>query len=351
MSRLGWIIFEPEFDLTGILSQVENIRVISFVTQIGEITISAVVPRKFPTNARFQPPYADRPERIHVDMESAKELAKFLDNSLNYGSDVGASLIESRFNEVIINSLAEPESKTSNENSESNEDSAKPLPSPNLIAGKKLLDLYILYLNRVHFYDYYTGVESTSPEDHMRRGGLPIRRKYLEPNSAKESSWEKKLDERIYLMKNEPDEIQRQALGYKDVDLQVNLTTSLYIRKEAESKFRCTECQKLFRGDDFVRKHIKTKHTNLIAHIEEEVSLYNSYCREASKIEIKPSQPAKRQERERDYRSGSERRSMGRHSEGGRDGRFAEGRRDSRPLRSYHDLDAPAGGDIQLSYD
>jgi hypothetical protein len=45
----------------------------------------------------------------------------------------------------------------------------------NLARVKKELDVYILYLYWVHYYDFYTGVESFGPEDHVRRGALPYR--------------------------------------------------------------------------------------------------------------------------------------------------------------------------------
>lgn len=203
---------------------------------------------------------------------------------------------------------------------------------------KKNLDLILLYLHLVHHFDYYTGCVSYSPEDHDRHGALPVRKAYV-PDNTVNPSWATRLDQRINMIfVKEPAEEDVKTYGFRTTELQTEQQLSLYIRQEAESKFRCTECQKLFKGDSFVRKHIKTKHEPLIAHIAEEVDFFNNFCGDLGKVDVKPPAPT--------YDPRSDR-APPRRSSGIRDNR----KTDPRSVRTYHDLDAPAGGEIVLSYD
>lgn len=269
-------------------------------------------------------------------------MAQFLDNEASFASERGVAKLEERFQNVLMATVPPmPEVDIGLEQ----------LPEEDkgihTALVKKQLDLYIFYLNRVHFYDYYTGIESSSPEDHYRRGTLPIRKAYspTDPAVNRKVYWITKLDSRVGLRQLKTyDDVMQSMYGFKNLELEVDKTLSLYLRKESDAKFRCTECQKLFRGDDFVRKHIRSKHPNLIAHVAEEVEFFNNFCTDFNKIEIKPPVNAagyggRPREDHRDRRIP-------------RDSRGFEGRRsETRPLRSYHDLDAPVDGNIQLKYD
>jgi hypothetical protein len=232
---------------------------------------------------------------------------------------------------------------------------------------KKQLDLYILYLNRVHFYDFYTGCESNSPEDHRGRGGLPSRPKYISRGDLQKLSHDKQLSTRIALRTNTPNLETKATLGYKDLESQIDISASLYIRKEGENKFRCIECQKLFRGDDFVRKHVKSKHEGVISHVEDEVLFFNEYVKFADTIDVVKTNYSKTKHEERLDRDRRERglkslkysrgRENGRDREvyqyqrGGDRRRSDNYTRDGRGVRSYQDLDAPVMGDVQISYE
>ncbi len=201
---------------------------------------------------------------------------------------------------------------------------------------KKELDLVILYLNQVHYYDYYTGFESFCPEDHTRRGNLPLRKSYEKAHENTPPYW---LANLTITARTTPSLVQ-------EVEIQTNKELSLYIRKEDESKYRCTECQKLFRGDDFVRKHIKSKHGHLVDHVQNDVEFFNRFCSRGKVEFIKLASNrdgsfggrlGSRPERDRDYRRD--------HSAGGkRDGGNWE-------KKNYNDWDAVKTEKIILNYD
>ncbi|KAJ3349540.1 hypothetical protein HDU91_006371 [Kappamyces sp. JEL0680] len=202
---------------------------------------------------------------------------------------------------------------------------------------KKELDLVLLYLHTVHFYDYYSGIESSSPEDHCRRGHISLRKPFEKVQDNNVPYWLAKLSVSSRIA----------PVPVQDAEIQTNKELSLYIRKEDETKFRCTECQKLFRGDDFVRKHIKTKHPHLVAHIAGDVEFFNFFSSRAKLENNKSSSLHRDREsfggrlgpRDRDYRRESGRGQWDRDS--------GAGGRSSR----YNDWDAVKQEKIVLNYD
>src|ERR1700761_8496103 len=43
----------------------------------------------------------------------------------------------------------------------------------------------------------------------------------------------------------------------------------MHIKQEDEGKFRCKQCNKLFKAMAFVEKHVANKHAELIKHLDE----------------------------------------------------------------------------------
>jgi hypothetical protein len=303
---------------------------------------------------------------LQEDLEKVKELAMFLDaesglagvakvqeflDTLVEGVVAGVGGVDGADAEVkgeaeVKTESEEPEAKEDpKEEAQTNEPSEVPLDAEdvqvNVPVTKKQLDIWILYLHFVHFFDYYTAIESLSPEDHSRRGALPMRYSYspdskLSYQLTRAQQW---IDQRVT----------KKSTFTKDPELEIEKRLSIYIRKETEGKFRCTECQKLFRGEDFVRKHCRSKHEYLIDEVPLETQFFNNWAMDMNKIEIKKREGDRLSFDRRDARSsgGYERRSVGDRVDRGGD----RGRRDARQVRSYHDLDRPADGHIQLNYD
>lgn len=45
--------------------------------------------------------------------------------------------------------------------------------------------------------------------------------------------------------------------------------TQPFVKQEDEGKFRCKDCNKLFKAASFVEKHVANKHPGLVAFLEE----------------------------------------------------------------------------------
>jgi hypothetical protein len=65
--------------------------------------------------------------------------------------------------------------------------------------------------------------------------------------------------------------------GGKDVLTTIETRLSRHVLKEHDNKFRCELCQKLFKGDDFVKKHIRGKHSSVVSEEEDDVEFFNMF--------------------------------------------------------------------------
>ena len=129
-----------------------------------------------------------------------------------------------------------------------------------------------------------------------------------------------------------------------------------YIVKEADTKFRCSECQKLFRGDEFVRQHLRSKHPVLVENLEVEVNFFQTFC---SKVHLDLYKPSHRDHhRDDNFRNGGGYNQGNKKSHPDRDRDISHSHR-GRPRggysrggkRMYTDLDAQKHQNIILNYD
>ncbi|KAF3481884.1 mucin-like protein 1 [Arthroderma uncinatum] len=205
-----------------------------------------------------------------------------------------------------------------------------------LLVKKKTLDLTVEYLRRVYNFCLYCVFESDSvhelvrkcPGGHLRRprSGLSSHAKAAARASAvgnpypakkKESGEEEegeaspvveekkptrfasKSEQQIYRAFNwvktfedklmqilEPEDVDLKKLGGKPVDEAVEEELARFVKQEDESKFRCKvpECTKLFKAQNFWRKHVKKRHEEWFAEIQNELALVNAYALDPAHI-------------------------------------------------------------------
>jgi hypothetical protein len=85
-------------------------------------------------------------------------------------------------------------------------------------------------------------------------------------------SWERNLDAKIETrLRVVLDEELSKKLGKKDPQADVEKFVQSNVVKVEEGKFKCGLCTKLFKGSDFVTKHVRTKHEDKVLEIENEV--------------------------------------------------------------------------------
>eukprot|EP01134_Creolimax_fragrantissima_P002630 CFRG2630T1 len=191
------------------------------------------------------------------------------------------------------------------------------------------LDKHLLYLRVVHNYCYYSGVVAKDVDELIRRcGHLHVRPRSStnEGDHVRERQnstivrdggggvedyerWAKRVDDRVRLVLNpflsdqdadtliktnpnektnssegEEDEANKsEDIGYQcDKEVQRFITSS-WTQIETE-KFKCLLCSKMFRGQEFVIKHLKKKHSEELQSVRDKVMMFRQYVRDADRI-------------------------------------------------------------------
>jgi hypothetical protein len=150
---------------------------------------------------------------------------------------------------------------------------------------KKYLDLIVFYLMKVHQYDYYGGVETGSMEEFVRKVTIMLR---PAGNATQvQESVASEIDSRIELRMSLPNLSDEKItqLGGRSLTRVLDSFLASYVKKESETKYRCVECQKLFKGDEYVKKHLKIKHPELVKPITTDTVMFNAYILDPSKID------------------------------------------------------------------
>jgi hypothetical protein len=191
-----------------------------------------------------------------------------------------------------------------------------------LLVKKKKLDLLIEYLRRVYNFCFFCVFESDSVHElirkcaggHLRRpraslttaakatarataSGQPFPYKKQEPSAdadvdgspvevkapklssktqqqlQRAFNWVKTYEEKI-LQLLEPENIDIRKLGGKPLEEAVEDEMNKYVKQEDEAKWRCKvpECTKLFKGQNFWRKHIEKRHVEWLEKLHTDVS-------------------------------------------------------------------------------
>ena len=192
-----------------------------------------------------------------------------------------------------------------------------------LLVKKKSLDLLVEYLRRVFNFCFFCVFESDSvhelirkcPGGHLRRpraslsssaklaakasasgqpfplkrrestndemqGSSPVEeKKFLRSGSKNDQqlqrafNWVKTFEDKI-LQLLEPENADLKKLGGKPLDEGLDEELKKFVKQEDEAKFRCKvpECTKLFKGENFWRKHVEKRHPEWFDSIRQDVS-------------------------------------------------------------------------------
>ncbi|KAL5338872.1 hypothetical protein BJX70DRAFT_365372 [Aspergillus crustosus] len=206
-----------------------------------------------------------------------------------------------------------------------------------LLAQKKKLDLLVEYLRRVYNFCFFCVFECDSiheltrkcPGGHLRRPrtGLttqakavarasalgqpfPVKKKDPSEEGEEQSSpvaekekrpqrfsskpeqqlqraynWVKTFEDKL-LQLLEPENVDILKLGGKSVDEALEEELAKHVKQEDESKFRCKvpECTKLFKAENFWRKHVEKRHTDWYDRIKTDLTLVNAYVLDPARI-------------------------------------------------------------------
>ncbi|OUM64059.1 hypothetical protein PIROE2DRAFT_60926 [Piromyces sp. E2] len=270
--RLGWIVFKEGTDIKAAYEKFNNAKIDDFVFHLA-------YHQTLPARSKTVPEIFSTMDRLKHDLDQAKRLAIALDR------EVGLDKMDGNGCEALQDKIDE-----FNNNEEYDE----------IKKIKKELDLYIEYLHRVHLFCYYNASEAESTEDYDRK--CPVLHRQLpktpvvpasstengspekEPVETKDKICER-IDHKITLRMNRPmnsEDIEK--IGGRNVENEIDKCASRNVVKVDEGKYRCKLCSKLFKGESFVKKHIKSKHAESLEPIQEEVAFFNNYAQDIQKI-------------------------------------------------------------------
>ncbi|KAF9165648.1 Kanadaptin [Actinomortierella ambigua] len=280
LQRIGWIKLEQGTDTE------EALKAITEVTT-DDYQVSTTPHR--PTRARYTHEVASSDARLQADRELVELVAKACDRDLNEAvaalaaegatdsdgdtamSSVtydGVSLLEKRLQSHILPALEK--------NVDDSEQEEGAIKTGN---ERQVLDMYIEYLRQVHMFCYYCGGESDNLEEFARKCVKHYRKP--EPrggsNAAKGATWVKNLEQKLQVKVYPPSDEEVEKLGGKSMEKSIVKFLQQKTQQQEPAKWRCKICTKPFRGEEFVHKHIRSKHPDDVKEVEESVQLFNNY--------------------------------------------------------------------------
>ncbi len=142
----------------------------------------------------------------------------------------------------------------------------------------EMLDKLLSYAWKVHGIDYYAGVELSLNDfgkrkggDYSRRGPKPegddIATGSDDMDTGDASDFFKNLEMKWELRVIEGDQVYK-LLGKEEIDNEAENFVKENIQCIDGSKFMCKLCTKLFKGEDYTRKHILNKHGEVIEQVK-----------------------------------------------------------------------------------
>ncbi|KAK8498360.1 hypothetical protein V6N12_032912 [Hibiscus sabdariffa] len=202
-------------------------------------------------------PVSSDPRRIQIDIGQAQGLVRKLDSKKG----------------ILENILSGSDNdKTSRDKSHGSLGGlviiVRGLTSVKGLEGVELLDTLITYLWRVHGVDYY-GMVETSEARGLRHARAEGKNSDITSNG---SEWEKKLDSHWQERLRGLDPLE--VMTTKDkIDAAAVEALDPFVRKIRDEKYGCGAkgCTKLFHASEFVHKHLKLKHPELVIELTSKV--------------------------------------------------------------------------------
>ncbi|KAJ7964860.1 Serrate RNA effector molecule-like protein [Quillaja saponaria] len=206
-------------------------------------------------------PNSSEPRRIQLDIEQAQELVHKLDSEKGVEENILRGSDNDEMNrEKSRGSLTGPVIII------------RGLTTVKGLEGTELLDTLITYLWRIHGLDYYGMVEKSEPKGlrHVRAGGNGS------GTTSNGDDWEKKLDSCWQERLRGQDPLETMTAKEK-IDAAAVEGLEPYIRKIRDEKYGwkygcgAKGCTKLFHASEFVHKHLKLKHLELVMELTTKV--------------------------------------------------------------------------------
>jgi len=319
-NRRCWVTFNNNVNIKDICWNLNNIR-------LKDVELNPVVNRDLQRRARPMSSLSNHNVIMYQDLKYLVKIIKKYDQKFDL------------YEGEATNSLIDQAEKYMEDNAAPTEDKAAEeivLNYDKTLA--KLVDTLILYLRLVHSVDYYNNAEYRNEDEMPNRCGIIHVRG--EPPSNPIMPFEmhdylKKFAEKVDALIQDSgsiDEDEMKSLGQKVEEAEVKKFIEVNTQQLAAEKYLCPLSGKKFKGPEFVKKHIMTKHGDKVDAVKKEVNFFNAYLSDPKR----PSemvQPVQFRAPNQSFNPKPPPRAP-----------HVDSRRDSytnRPISDYRDLDAP----------
>jgi len=254
VTRFGWANFASKEDVTKTLVEVDNGGLNG--TKVNNFFLNLWPKARFKPRFTRVPTWSLHPTRMEQDLMKSLSVVKKLDKEKGV-----------KKNPVLDTLLA------------------------NQPSNLRKLNLVLAYLRRVHFTCYYSGETGLTEEQMITMAGpcwervdLPAEEDWdtYKP-SDQDYRWAEELDEKIdALLVSKPPETLKAWLDRQKTKIFKDNTI-----KVADEKFRCALCRKLFRGPNFVHKHLVNKHEPVVKkyiQAERDKHYFENYSHDPNKL-------------------------------------------------------------------
>ncbi|KAJ1863430.1 hypothetical protein LPJ78_004049 [Coemansia sp. RSA 989] len=300
--RFGWVRFEDGTDMEKTLESLGDINIDQFQFHFSRHTNSSVV------GMRLTPDVVSSEERIRLDLKLVREAVRSLDARTDAETFHSLATLQDKARELsaaagelaagdeaggsaAMDGDAPADHGEDTAMGDADADAGRPAdgadgePRLPLDAARRELDLLLEYLRRVHYYCYYCGHTADNAEDFARRcAKLHLRRALPAHRSPQPcGNWLRNMDNRndVIIHPLEGERLLKE--GGKSMERETDNILNEHINQLDEGRFRCLLCTKLFKGDAFVRKHIRNKHPEAVPEtLVHEISFFNNFVREAT---------------------------------------------------------------------
>ncbi|XP_022858520.1 serrate RNA effector molecule [Olea europaea var. sylvestris] len=255
-------------------------------------------------------PVSSEPRRIQIDVEQAQALVQKLDSEKGIEDNILCRVDNDR---------------TGRDKSHSGSSGPviiiRGLTAVKGLEGVELLETLLTYLWRIHGVDYYGMVERNEAKGlrHVRVDGKNL------DAAGNGSEWEKKLDSHWKERLKALDPLEAMTAKEK-IDAAAAEALDPHVRKIRDEKYGwkygcgAKGCTKLFHASEFVHKHLKLKHTDLVMELTSKVReelYFQNYMNDENAPGGSPiMQPTILKEKPQRRRPGPDRRERDNHANG-----------------------------------
>ncbi|GMT33127.1 hypothetical protein PFISCL1PPCAC_24424 [Pristionchus fissidentatus] len=377
-ARKGWATYKKDVNIKQIALNINSIR-------IRDTDLHAIINKDLTRKIRTVNGVTAHSGVAQNDLRVATKLAALYDHRSGLYSDapeadrecdiqVGVDLVGTSPNPIIkiargriVDELSPEEEELMGKSGQNGKsDGLEKFPLQRDEELLKTLDLVIWYLRIVHSVDFYTHSDYVN-EDKMPnrcslihlRGQPPSGSQFETDEEGKTLITSKFVNDFSATFKNNVEKLTARAhisdeeiakLGKKNPDDEVEAFIKVNSVELSAEKWLCPLSGKKFKGPEFIRKHLQSKHVDKLEEAKQDAFFYNTYLADPSRpVEPEAPPPPAREERHEE-RPRYEDRNFSENNYGGDRPRYSGpprneyNNRRSLPGGRYHDAPPPPSG-------